>query len=82
MWKKSDRTGAETVGKTCALLGRGQDRRLVMYSDEQRQSFLAKAIEAEKEAQTVQDASLKESWLTIAQTYRALAGVKETESQS
>jgi hypothetical protein len=44
-----------------------------MYSNEQRESFLAKALEAEKEAAAVQQPELKESWLKLAATYRALA---------
>ena len=44
-----------------------------MYSNEQRESFLAKALEAEREAATVQQPQLREIWLKLAATYRALA---------
>lgn len=44
-----------------------------MYTREQRESFLTKALEAEREAATVQQPQLKESWLKLAATYRALA---------
>jgi len=44
-----------------------------MYSNEQRESFLAKALEAEREAATALQPQLREIWLKLAATYRALA---------
>ena len=44
-----------------------------MYTDEQRESFLAKALEAERESAAVRQPQLKEIWLKLAATYRALA---------
>jgi len=48
-----------------------------MYTHEQRESFLAKALEAEREAAAVQQPQLKESWLKLAATYRALANASK-----
>ena len=47
-----------------------------MYTDEQRESFLAKALEAEREAAAAKQPQLKEIWLKLAATYRALANTK------
>jgi len=49
-----------------------------MYTREQRESFLTKALEAEREAAAVQQPQLKESWLKLAATYRALANASIT----
>jgi hypothetical protein len=42
-------------------------------TEEQRDNFLSKAAEAEKLARKTRSKSLAESWLIIAQSYRALA---------
>jgi len=44
-----------------------------MHSNEQRESFLAKALEAEKEAAAALQPQLREIWLKLAATYRALS---------
>ena len=49
-----------------------------MYTREQRESFLAKALEAEREAAAVRQPQLKESWQKLAATYRALANASVT----
>jgi hypothetical protein len=47
-----------------------------MHTQEQRESFLKKAMEAEREAAAVQQPQLMEIWLKLAATYRALANSK------
>jgi hypothetical protein len=44
-----------------------------MTADERRKDFLAKAKEADEQAEKAKDADLKDSWKRIAQSYRELA---------
>ena len=44
-----------------------------MTKDQRSEEFLAKAKRAEQSAQKSADANVKESWMAIAQSYRALA---------